>query len=103
MDQGKVAALAGAFADVVHEWTTPAELEEVKRLNRTEYANSSICATHDFFDANEAMAEAFRRIFGRAIWLPCDVEEGLCPENEADLDLQLWNAAWDQAKKGWLS
>ena len=94
MDQGKIAALAGAFADVVHEWTTPADAAE---------PDGMICHTHDFFDANEAMADAFKRTFGRAPWLPCDVEEGLCPENESDIDLAMWSAAWDQAKKGWLS
>lgn len=101
MDQGKVTALAGAFADVVHEWTTPEQFEEIKKRNRT--YGEGICATHDFFDANMAMEDAFRRTFGRNPWLGSDVEEGRCSENDSDVDLAYWNAAWDQAKSGWLS
>ena len=89
-DQGKAHALAAAFLDVVWEWTTPEEFAEIKRRNAMpEYRDTGSCATHDFFDANTAMAEAFRRTFGR---LP------ETNENEADNDVALWNAAWDIAR-----
>src|SRR5947209_5043239 len=103
IDAGKVAFLAGQFADVVHEWTTPEQFEEIKRLNRTDYAGTDICATHDFFDANEAMDAAFKRAFGRGCILPSDVEEGRASDADETADIELWNAAWKQAKEGWLS
>jgi hypothetical protein len=90
-DQAKIQCLAGAFADVVHEWTTPEELAEIKRRNATEQYGSTSCATHDFFDANMAMDQAFRSTMGRTIDL------------DSDEDIDLWNAAWDMAKKGWLT
>lgn len=101
-NEATIAYLAGQFADVVHEWTTPAEFKEIKKLNAAE-TDSDVCHTHDFFDANEAMDAAFRRAFGRSCHLPCDVDEGVCSQAEADADMALWNAAWSQAKTGWLS
>jgi hypothetical protein len=97
LDPKTVAFLAGQFADVIHEWTTPKEFEEIKRLNRTPEYAGSICATHNFMDANMAMEAAFKRAFGR---LPniYDNDDG----SEGD-DVALWNAAWSQAKTGWLS
>ena len=89
-DQGKIAALAAAFTNVVWEWTTPTELAEIKRRNATpEYAGC--CATHDFFDANMAMEQAFRQTFGRS---PVPAEGEM-----AEADIAAWNAAWDIARK----
>lgn len=99
-DPGTIAFLAGQFADVVRDWTTPEEFEEIKVRNRTN--GDQVCATHDFFDANEAMDQAFRQSFGRSCYLTSDVEEGRCTEAEMDADVALWNAAWAQAKEGWL-
>jgi hypothetical protein len=100
-EAGTINYLAGQFVDVIHEWTTPAQFGEIKKRNRTN--DDLVCATHDFFDANDAMFEAFRRAFGRTCWLPCDAEEGKCSAEDSDADLKLWNAAWAVAKKGWLS
>jgi hypothetical protein len=92
IDQDKAQFLAATFLDVVWEWTTPEELAEIKRRNATpEYEDN--CATHDFFDANEAMADAFRRAFGR---LPLQAEDGSA---EHDADCAMWNAAWEIAHK----
>jgi hypothetical protein len=82
--------LADAFVKVVTEWATPAELAEIKRRNAKDAEYGSACATHDFFDANEAMAEAFTEAFGRDPVLRFDPEE--------TADVALWNAAWDLAK-----
>lgn len=93
-DFAKVCYLAGIFADVVHDVTTPEEFAEIKRRNATpEY--SGCCASHDFMDANEAMGRAFKQAFGRG---PLDGVEHM-----SDEDIALWNAAWNQAKKGWLT
>jgi hypothetical protein len=93
---GKEAGLAGAFADVLVEYLTDEEFAEMKRRNAVE-TNESVCHSHDFCDANMAMEDAFRRTFGR---LPdvTDKEDG----SEGD-DVALWNAAWDLAKRGWLT
>jgi len=88
-DEATIQFLAGQFADLIHDNMTPEQFEEIKRLNRTEYAGGEICATHDFIDANEVMEAAFKQAFGRS--------------PDGDYDMQLWNKAWDAAKKGWLS
>jgi len=50
-------ALAAEFFRVLREWLTPEELAEINRRNSTpEYSES--CASHDFCDPNQAMADA---------------------------------------------
>ncbi len=88
-------AIVNAFVDLVHEATAEEEFAEIKRLNATpEYADC--CATHNFFDANMLMADAFERVMGR------EIELGEETESSRD-DHALWNAAWNQAKLGWLT
>lgn len=99
-DLGTVNFLAGQFADVVHDWTTPEQFEQIKERNRAN--DDLICASHDFIDANEAMDAAFRQAFGRGTRLCSDVEEGRCTEAEYAADVALWNDAWKIAKDGWL-
>ncbi|HEX6826115.1 MAG TPA: hypothetical protein VF077_07335 [Nitrospiraceae bacterium] len=89
--------LAEAFAEIIREWTAPHEFAEIRKRNRT--YDEGVCATHDFLDANDAMAEAFRQVFEREVRLPCDAEAGDCTQAESDADLKLWNAAWDIAKR----
>jgi hypothetical protein len=86
----EVALLARQFADVLHVWLTPAEFAEMQRRNRTPKYDKH-CASHDFCDANIAMEDAFKRTFGRE------------PNLESDTDIDLWNKAWDVAKKDLLS
>jgi hypothetical protein len=52
---------------------------------------AAACASHDYCDANDYMADAFAEIIGRDI-LP-DNGEGM---TQADCDL--WNRAWEIAK-----
>jgi hypothetical protein len=82
--------LARHFVAVITEWTTPAELAEIRKRNKT--YGRGICATHDFCDANMAMAEAFERAFNRP-FLP-----EAWNKEPTDADVTLWNAAWDRAK-----
>src|SRR5262245_13024875 len=78
--------LAKAFTRVLTGWLTPAEMDTVRQRNRTaDYANGA-CASHDFCDANMAMAEAFTRIIGHEI----DID------SQGDVDR--WNTAWCLAK-----
>lgn len=49
----------------------------------------NVCHSHDFCDANEPMAEAFRIITGRDI------------DPQSDIDAALWSDAWSIAKASW--
>lgn len=91
------AYLAGVFADVIWEWTTPEQLAYIKRENAALAAQGrkDVCASHDVLDANMAMDEAFRRAFGAG---PLDGAEHM-----SDADTALWNAAWALATPGWLT
>lgn len=86
----QIHAIAGAFADHVHDATTEEEFSEIKRRNATEDYKFS-CASHDFMDANVEMAAAFHDVMGR------EADVG------SDEDTDLWNKAWDMAKSGWLT
>lgn len=47
----------------------------------------SICASHDFCDANMVMAAAFEKVMKREV------------DTQSDADLAVWNEAWDRAKR----
>lgn len=91
-DQTK--ALAAAFAAILKEWASPEEWVTMRRANAG-YSDPTLCASHDFCDANMAMDEAFDKL---GIAAPGDegCEDGT-PEHEAAC--ALWNAAWAMAKK----
>lgn len=88
-------AIAIAFVDKIREWLSEEERAEVVRRNRLpEYRAIGACATHDFCDANEAMAPAFAEVTGHEI------------DAESQADADLWGAAWDLAvqmmnERGW--
>ncbi|ABM97114.1 hypothetical protein [Methylibium petroleiphilum] len=89
--------LAMAFAAKLHEWLSPEEMAEVVARNAAS-TDPLVCASHDFCDANMAMAEAFEATQGREILFPSDVESGACTQEQSDADLALFNSAWDLAK-----
>lgn len=90
IDRAEVTRLADALAEVLREWLSPTEWQEMRARNDTpEYADC--CASHDFCDANMAMDEAFRRALGR----PPDVYDR--PDGAEGPDVALWNAAWADA------
>jgi hypothetical protein len=64
------------------------EFSEMKRLNETDpdYADGA-CASHDFCDANMAMAPAVTQVMG---WEP-DVS--------SEEDAAIWSDAWELARK----
>jgi hypothetical protein len=77
--------LAQEFARMLSAELDPETLKIVIERNATpKYAGC--CASHDFTDPNEIMAEAFEAVYKR---LP-DVRE--------DEDIDRWNEAWDMAK-----
>ena len=60
----------------------------MKRLNETDpdYADGA-CASHDFCDANMAMAPAFTQVMGRE------------PDVSSEEDAAIWSDAWELAAK----
>lgn len=60
-------------------------MDEIRRRNETN--GPTVCASHDFCDANMSMIEAFEEVLGR---------EG---DAGSDDDAALMNDAWDDAKR----
>lgn len=88
--ESDVQLLADVFTRIVVETYTENELDEVIRLNKADGYDSDVCHTHDFYDANEIMAQAFHEIHGRELFVE-DTED-----SQDDMDLV--NKAWAQAK-----
>jgi hypothetical protein len=85
-------SLAYEFAAILREWLSEAEFEEVRRRNALpEYDDAGACASHDFCDANIVMEEAFKRVFNRE------------PDVSTEADTDIWNTAWDTAKREFLT
>lgn len=93
----QVYILAMAFASKLREWLSPEVMSEVVARNAAS-TDPLVCASHDFCDANMAMAAAFEATHGRETFLPCDVESGVCTEEQCNADLTLSNSAWSLAK-----
>jgi len=92
--------LAGAFFATLTVWLSPAEFRRMRIKNRAhaDAGRTGVCASHDFCDANEAMAEAFQRVLHRDCVLPSDGNDQQCAE-----DMRAWNAAWDHARAAYLT
>lgn len=92
--QTKAAQLAKVFSEKIQEWVSAEQFEEIKKRNRT--YEKGTCASHDFLDANMAMAEAFEEVCGRGV----QIYDGDALQEQ---DTALWNLAWDIAKAQYLS
>jgi hypothetical protein len=82
--------LANKFSEVLREWLTDEEMQEVIERNEFE-ENDNICHSHDFCDGNEAMLEAMDRL--DIDWILADED----PEGK-DKQMDLLNGAWNRAK-----
>lgn len=87
------ARLAYRFAMILKRDMSLIDWCEMRSRNR-HHAGTGICASHDFRDANEDMAEAFAEVFG-------DVFAGADSISQENADR--WNAAWDLAKRHFLT
>src|SRR5262245_38582271 len=76
--------LAKTFLTVLRAWLKHDEFAEACVRN-AQQEHPDICHTHDFCDANEAMAEAMER-------------HGIVVDVDDDAQHALWNAAWNVAK-----
>lgn len=80
-----VQKLAYEFADQMADCLTTEELTDVIIINREN--NDNTCHSGDLIDSNMVMAAAFEAI-------------GLdAPSADCELETDLWNQAWDMAKK----
>lgn len=86
--------VAAKFRTVLHEWLGDDGMARIRRENVAN-VGSNVCASHNQCDANMAMDEAFRRVFGAG---PLD---GM--EHMSDAACDLWGAAWDIAKDNYLT
>jgi hypothetical protein len=81
--------VARLFSKKIKEELTPEEFQQALEDNRNE-ESEGICHTHDYIDANEAMAEALEEIMG----------EGYCDDIPANQKKVLfWNSVWHLAHK----
>lgn len=76
--------LGTRFVEMLRSWVSEDEFEEIRLRNATE-DNPHVCHSHDFADANEAMAQVFQEL-------------GLSVD-----DVRLWTAAWTYAKATYLT
>ncbi len=78
--------LAKEFSAILRSWLTPEQLTEINQKNETAaYTNAD--ATHDYCDPNQAMIDAFEKVFGKEI------------DFQSDEDSEIINAAWALARK----
>jgi len=84
------------FADLFCEDMSPGVIATVRERNASPRYAGSICATHDFCDANQVMADAFAQTMGRDLIMGDD-------EPGQQDDFRLWGKAWDHAKTHRLS
>jgi hypothetical protein len=93
--------IADAFANILSDWLTADQWAEMQARN-VDYSDG-VCASHDFCDANMAMAEAFETVTGREPAFGFDTLADGSPVDpaaaiQADVDCDAWNAAWVIAK-----
>jgi hypothetical protein len=87
--------IAIRFSAVLKEWLTADEMKELIILNKSEL-DPSICSSHEFCDANEAMNEAFTAVMKRDLIFFDELIPATEKQNSADMELL--NGAWAIAK-----
>jgi hypothetical protein len=90
--------LGKRFVTILEEWLTPEEFETVR--TRNDAREPGVCHSHDFCDANEAMAQACIDVLGRH---PRVIDDRPASDGEHEADNLLWNRAWDWAIDHYLS
>lgn len=94
----KTEQLAREFSNLLRKELTAEEMRKVIADNEAS-KDPATCASHDYIDANIVMAEAFKKVVGRKVTMPSDVEKNTKLGDREDEDLALWESAWDMAKK----
>lgn len=88
-----VALLAWEFSESLKDYLTYNQLRETVTRNATEPAESGVCHSHDYCDANMNMLEAFADL-----GLP-NPSEFVSTDDQYDAAISLWNDAWDIANR----
>lgn len=88
-NQYTITELAEAFFNVLDGWSLP--MAKIRAANAAE-TDPAICHTGDYCDSNEAMLEAWHNTQGLPLF---DVQD--------DNHRALWNAAWAEAKRDYLT
>lgn len=82
--------VAREFARLLRKEIGAKNFNQVRKLNAMpDYNYGSCCASHEFCDANMVMLAAFENL-------------GFTPDFENDQHVELWNSAWDVAKRRYL-
>lgn len=96
LNQDNITALSNEFSRIVLSWCSMEQLNNINRLNSTkEYAGC--CATHEYYDTNEAMLQAFTKTFDREFTFFND--ETPESKKQYSIDTDYFNAAWQLSKK----
>ena len=104
MDADKIIPLAEAFRDCLVSELPADKIAEIKRRNATPQYSGPVCASHDFIDANEVMAEAFEKVVGHFPLMPSDFDDDDAEgQSKVEEQAALWSAAWDHAKATFLT
>ena len=79
--------LSAAFSADVRSCLSEDELSEVRRRNK-QYRDEGLhyCSTHEFYDSNMSMWDAFIAVFGREL------------DGGSETDVEITNAAWLTSK-----
>lgn len=84
----QLSELSVNFSKILNEWLTQEEITSINQLNSTqEYLESDSCASHEFCDSNQAMVEAFEKVYNRE------------PDTRIDSDVEIINQAWAISKQ----
>lgn len=89
----EVEKLAWTFAVRLMRELSPAEWRNMRIGNRS--VGAGVCASHDYRDTNEIMAEAWAAVIPRPLF---GADGHISDESTA-----VWNAAWNVAKPNWLT
>lgn len=87
--------LIGEFEDLSEEFAKELKIElgdnafneMVQKHIDGEYAKKDVCVTHDYCDGNQVMLDAYEKCYKREFNM------------QNDDDMQLWNGAWEFAKR----
>lgn len=82
--------LAREFGTLIQEELSTVRFRAMVDRNKAEDADSNVCHSHDYCDANMTMLQAFQNVFQR--------EPAFLNDSTTEADLALWNEAWQIAK-----
>lgn len=87
------AELAKSFSVVLRQWLTDSDISRINAANAANGYDPSVCASHDYCDANMAMLEAVSNATGVGV---DDIEVDISDARFCEL----FSEAWAIAKRG---